>query len=131
MKKLLLFTILITLLGCSKEVVKLPTTYTVTNNSTVKLYDVVVFHFNGLEVTGQSNVQNLDAGESSTIKEVSNVEKVVVSFKIAPNESRLFTVTRFLLTVEQNTNIVIDNEIMLSRDLNPLKTQLNLYDYLK
>lgn len=138
--KLLLFGIILLAAASCKKSDK-STTYQITNNMTKEtvsdlepllngsLYEVIVFEFNDKdEVVKQENISKIESGggKSEIIEVTPDVVKVKVSFKMLPKESAYYNLSNNVrkyvkaysyLPSEQNTNISIDGNTMVSSSM--------------
>jgi hypothetical protein len=138
---------LLAFIGCekedeNKEIKK--TSYQVSNKSEQittpldeyfdgSLWEVVVYCYIGDDIVRQDNFERVVPGGKSEIKEVpDDFEKIKVSFKMAPKQSkfydssanaRLYTVSYTLLSKGANTIAELDGQTMVSKTLKSSSSQ--------
>lgn len=136
MKKLTVVLFMVALIiSCKKEE---PTTYQIVNNSEVtsstipyldgSMYEVVVFHYSGEDITKQDNIKKIEpaGGKSEIIEVPASTEKLKVSFKFLPPESsfydsdannRKYVVAFSIITKEKNNLITVDGNTMIKETI--------------
>ncbi len=96
-----------------------PTTYFISNQTGYIMYSVVVFEFDAsgdiikdVPIGIMNNLQT-----TSKMKAYKNTTRIKVGLKIAENLDYLYTASYTYLEKEQNTNLVITGETMISGKL--------------
>ena len=134
MKRILFILAIIALVSCKEK----ETTFQVINNVTEMnsdmeyldgtLWEVIVFCYRGEDIAKQINLDPIppEGGVSNIITAEEGIEKVKVSFRFLPEESpfydlssnyRMYTVSYTYLTQEDHTEITIDDDTMLSNQI--------------
>lgn len=96
-----------------------PTTYSISNHTGYIMYSVVVFEFDAsgniskdVSIGTMNNLQT-----TSKIKTSKNTTRIKVGLKIAENLDFLYTASYTFLEKEQNTNLTITGETIISGKL--------------
>lgn len=135
MKKLIFLLSLVLIVSCSKK--EDPTTFQVVNDVTKintpvvqyldgSLYEVVVFHYKGSDIIGQTEIDKIASGggRSEIIDIPAGCEKMKVSFMYLPDNSpfyddmeRQYVVAYTLVQPEKNNIITITGQTMVSESM--------------
>ena len=93
-----------------------PTTYSISNQTGFIMYSVVIFEFDALgNITKDVSIGTMNNLQTtSKIKASKNTTRIKVGLKIAENLDFLYTASYTFLEKEQNTNLTITGETMIS-----------------
>ena len=93
-----------------------PTTYSISNQTGFIMYSVVIFEFDASgNITKDVSIGTMNNLQTtSKIKASKNTTRIKVGLKIAENLDFLFTASYTFLEKEQNTNLTITGDTMIS-----------------
>jgi len=93
-----------------------PTTYSISNQTGFIMYSVVIFEFDALgNITKDVSIGTMNNLQTtSKIKAYKNTTRIKVGLKIAENLDFVYTASYTFLEKEQNTNLTITGETIIS-----------------